>query len=171
MKKIIYFALFVFAAIGLAWANWPTSALPRDTRADRLLIEKRKRRLSLLHEGRVVKAYTISLGRAPLGAKTRKGDNKTPEGIYRIVAHKADSAFHRALRLSYPEPKDSDQARLAGTDPGSDIMIHGMKNGAGLLGRTHRLIDWTAGCIAVTNSEIEQLFDVVPDGTFVEIQP
>ena len=106
-----------------------------------------------------------------MGRETRDGDNRTPEGVYAVDAHKADSGFHRALHISYPNPRDQEQATANGLSPGGDIMIHGVRNGLGWLGRFHHLVDWTRGCIAVTNQEIEEIYRAVPDGTLVEIMP
>lgn len=166
-------ALVAVALIGtFAWANWPTAhALPPGTVANRILVEKSQRKLTLLRDATVLKEYSISLGLAPVGAKEREGDQKTPEGIYRITEHKLDSSFYRALRVSYPEERDIERAKKAGVPPGSDIMVHGMKNGLGLIGRFHRFSDWTAGCVALTNSEIEEILAAVPLGTVIEIRP
>lgn len=167
------FALAALALLGaFAWANWPTlHALPPGTVANRILVEKSQRKLTLLRDATVLKEYSVSLGQAPVGAKEREGDQKTPEGIYRITEHKLDSSFYRALRVSYPEERDIERAKKAGMPPGSDIMVHGMKNGLGLIGRFHRFSDWTAGCIALTNSEIEEILAAVPNGTVIEIRP
>lgn len=162
--------LLLVVAGPLAWAHWPAKPLPPGTKADRLVITKSSRTLEIYQGGVMVRGYKISLGREPVGPKQREGDGKTPEGIFRITEHKRDSAYHRALRLSYPEPADVARARAAGVSAGSNIMIHGIMNRLGVVGRLHRLFDWTAGCIAVTNAEIEQLWDALDDGTVVEIR-
>ena len=154
----------------LAWAHWPTAPLPEGTRADRIVVAKRDRTLTLYQGSTFVRQYSVSLGRAPVGAKEREGDKKTPEGIYRIIEHKRDSSYYRALRVSYPEPHDVERARKRGHSPGSDIMVHGLPNGLGVIGRTHRWLDWTAGCIAVTNAEMHQLFHGVIPGATIEIR-
>ncbi|HET9300093.1 MAG TPA: L,D-transpeptidase family protein [Candidatus Polarisedimenticolaceae bacterium] len=148
-----------------------TSPLPDGAVADRILIEKAARTLTLFKEGTALKAYHVALGREPVGTKQREGDGRTPEGSYVISGRKEDSAFHRALRISYPSEADLARAQAAGESPGSDIMIHGLKNGLGWLGRLHTTSDWTEGCIAVTNEEIEEIWRAVPDGTPVEIRP
>ena len=127
--------------------------------------------MTLYYNGKILKSYDISLGRSPNGAKEKEGDKKTPEGIYSIIEHFEPSAFHRSLRISYPDKNDIQRAEKEGVSPGSDIMIHGMRNGLGLIGRMHLWFDWTAGCIAVTNQEIEELWRVVPDGIEIEIKP
>ena len=159
-----FVALFV-------WANWPLEAVDSKLQVDRVKIEKSARRLTLLHLGIPVKEYTIALGKNAAGPKEKAGDKKTPEGVYRILEHKRQSAFHLALRVSYPDEHDIAHAKALGVSPGSDIMIHGMKNGLGFIGRMHRWIDWTAGCIAVTNAEIDEIGNLVADGTPVEIRP
>jgi len=139
--------------------------------ADKILVEKGARRLTLLSRGRKLKEYHITLGFSPIGPKEREGDGRTPEGIYTIDFHKPDSAFHRALHVSYPSTQDSARAAEAGVSPGGDIMIHGLPNGFGAFGATYRLRDWTAGCIAVTDPEIDEIYTSVTDGTLIEILP
>lgn len=139
--------------------------------ADKILIEKKERRLTLLSKGKVLKTYPIALGGNPIGPKERQGDNKTPEGNYVIDARNKYSRFHLSLHISYPNEKDKKRARALGVAPGGDIMIHGIKNGLGWAGEKHAEIDWTQGCIAVTDEEIEEIEKVVPNGTAVEIRP
>lgn len=113
----------------------------------------------------------MALGREPTGAKEFEGDQRTPEGSYSIDFHKPDSDYHLALHISYPEQHDIDRAALQGLSAGSDIMIHGLPNGRRWIGRFHRRQDWTAGCVAVTDFEIEEIYRAVPDGTPIEIRP
>lgn len=138
---------------------------------DRILIEKSARRLTLFHDGKPIKRYRVALGREPEGKKTRNGDGKTPEGCYIIDYRKENSRFHRALHISYPNADDKRQAVARGVSPGSDIMIHGLKNGMGWIGNRHLMCDWTRGCIAVTNREIDEIWRLTPLGTKVEIVP
>ncbi|MEY2574726.1 MAG: hypothetical protein QOF80_213 [Verrucomicrobiota bacterium] len=159
-------ALAVAAA---AYLNF--DPLPRDAAADRVLVEKSARRLTLLKNGITLKTYRVALGRAPVGAKEYEGDQRTPEGIYAIDFHKPDSDYHLALHVSYPEQRDVDRAAAQGLSAGSDIMIHGLPNGRGWIGRFHRRSDWTAGCVAVTDFEIEEIYRAVPDGTPIELRP
>ena len=125
----------------------------------------------MLSRGRKLKEYHITLGFSPIGPKEREGDGRTPEGIYIIDFHKPDSAFHRALHVSYPSAQDNARAAEAGLSPGGDILIHGLPNGLGALGSAYRLRDWTAGCIAVTDPEIDEIYASVNDGTLIEILP
>lgn len=139
--------------------------------ADKVLIEKQARRLSLLSKGEVIKTYKIALGGNPVGPKERQGDNKTPEGTYVIDARNGNSGFHLSLHISYPNEHDKKRAKKLGVSPGGDIMIHGIKNGFSQVGASHAETDWTEGCIAVTNQEMEEIYKFVPIGTVVEITP
>jgi tetratricopeptide (TPR) repeat protein len=139
--------------------------------ADRILIEKSTRRLTLISQGEVLKSYKIALGGNPIGPKDRQGDNKTPEGTYVIDARNRDSRFHLSLRISYPNERDKKRAKELGVSPGGDIMIHGIKNGLAWVGDAHAGVDWTKGCIAVTDEEIEEIDKLAPNGTIVEIRP
>jgi murein L,D-transpeptidase YafK len=173
LKLVLLFILVVLiAALGVVAAAYLNiNPLPRDAVADRVLVEKSARRLTLLREGKTLKTYRMALGREPTGAKEFEGDQRTPEGIYSIDFHKPDSDYHLALHVSYPEQHDIDRAALQGLSAGSDIMIHGLPNGRGWIGRFHRRQDWTAGCVAVTDFEIEEIYRAVPDGTPIEIRP
>jgi outer membrane protein assembly factor BamD (BamD/ComL family) len=138
---------------------------------DRILIEKNARRLMLISQGEVLKSYNIALGGNPIGPKERQGDNKTPEGTYVIDGRNKDSRFHLSLRISYPNERDKKRAKELGVPPGGDIMIHGIKNGFSWVGDAHSAVDWTKGCIAVTDEEIEEIGKLAPNGTIVEIRP
>jgi tetratricopeptide (TPR) repeat protein len=138
---------------------------------DRILIEKSTRRLMLISQGEVLKTYKIALGGNPIGPKERQGDNKTPEGTYVIDARNKDSRFHLSLHISYPNERDKKRAKEFGVSPGGDIMIHGIKNSFSWVGDAHAEVDWTKGCIAVTDEEIEEIDKLAPNGTIVEIRP
>ena len=139
--------------------------------ADRILIEKNARRLMLISQGEVLKSYNIALGGNPIGPKERQGDNKTPEGTYVIDGRNKDSRFHLSLHISYPNERDKKRAKELGVSPGGDIMIHGIKNGFSWVGDAHSGVDWTKGCIAVTDEEIDEISMLAPNGTIVEIRP
>ena len=143
----------------------------RTEPADEVLIEKNARRLTLLSKGEVIKTYKIALGGNPVGPKERQGDNKTPEGTYAIESRNRASDFHLSLRISYPNATDKKRAIELGVSPGGDIMIHGIKNGFSSVGSFHTRIDWTKGCIAVTDEEMEEIERLVPNGTRVVIRP
>jgi murein L,D-transpeptidase YafK len=169
---LIVFLVICLAAVGLAAAAYVNfNPLPRGAVADRIVVEKSARRLTLFQNGRALKSYPVALGLAPSGAKQYEGDQRTPEGIYKIDFHKPDSDYHLALHISYPEQPDIDRAAVEGLSAGSDIMIHGLPNGRGWIGRFHQRSDWTAGCVAVANFEIEEIYQAVPDGTPIELRP
>lgn len=173
LKLTFRIFLFLGATCGLTLFclrhEW--QSLPLDARADRIVVEKAARRLTLLRGDTVLKTYRVALGRSPVGSKQQEGDHRTPEGGYLIDRHKLDSDFHRALHISYPNPHDSAAAAARGVSPGGDIMIHGLPNGRGWIGKLHRKSDWTAGCIAVTDAQIEEISRAVADGTPIEIRP
>jgi murein L,D-transpeptidase YafK len=149
-----------------------SSAKPHPAlQADHIVIVKSARSLTLLRHGRVLKTYKVALGSDPVGPKTREGDGKTPEGQYRISEKNEHSQFHLSLRISYPNEADRQRAKKLGVNPGGDIFIHGLPPQWAWLGAAHREKDWTAGCIAVTNAEIEEIWASVPVGTPVEIKP
>ena len=143
----------------------------RTEPADKVLIEKKERRLTLLSMGEVIKAYKIALGGDPVGPKERQGDNKTPEGTYIIDSRNSNSEYHLSLHISYPNEKDKMRAKELGVSPGGNIMIHGIKNGLAWVGASHAEVDWTKGCIAVSDEEMEEIYRLVPNGTIVEIRP
>jgi murein L,D-transpeptidase YafK len=140
-----------------------------EVTADRIVVNKAKREMLLLRAGRVMRRYRIGLGQAPAGAKEREGDSKTPEGLYTISGRNPKSAYHLSLRISYPSAADIERARAAGYEPGGDIMIHGLPNGESATPR--HATDWTRGCIAVTDAEMEEIWRLVADGTPIEINP
>jgi murein L,D-transpeptidase YafK len=140
-------------------------------KADSILILKKDHVLELLANGHVIHSYKVALGRGGLAAKQREGDGRTPEGHYKIDSRNAASHYHKALHISYPDSIDRTRAAKLGVSPGGEIMIHGLPNGMGWLGTSHRFYDWTLGCVAVTDSEIDEIWDLVPVGTPVEIRP
>lgn len=127
--------------------------------------------MTLFRDGKAIKTYRVALGTEPVGAKERQGDHRTPEGEYAIDSKSKQSRFHWALHVSYPNLADRARARKLRVDPGGAIMIHGLENKYALVGALHRQTDWTDGCIAVTNAEIEEIYNLVPVGTRVIIKP
>jgi murein L,D-transpeptidase YafK len=150
--------------------NRALTPLPASARADFVLVEKTAHRMTLFAQHRPLRTYDIALGRGGLARKTREGDARTPEGLYRIDRHNPHSAFHRSLHINYPSKQDIATAKAQHVSPGGGIMIHGLQNGFGWIGTGHRMIDWTNGCIAVADDEIDEIYRVVPDGTPVEIR-
>ncbi len=140
-------------------------------RADSILILKKDHVMELLAGGKVIRTYKVALGQGGLAPKEREGDGRTPEGRYTIDAKYAVSHYHKALHVSYPNGEDRKRAAKLGVSPGGAIMIHGLPNGKGWIGAGHRLYDWTLGCIAVTDEEIDEVWELVPVGTPVEIRP
>lgn len=139
--------------------------------ADEVVVVKSERKLYLKRRGEVLKWYWVALGRRPVGPKTEIGDGRTPEGTYRILGRDVHSDFYRALWLSYPNRADRARAARLGVDPGGGIMIHALPEGYGPEGPGVPMIDWTDGCIAVTNADLDEIWGSVPDGTEVEIRP
>ncbi|MFD3188875.1 murein L,D-transpeptidase family protein [Sedimentitalea sp. HM32M-2] len=145
-----------------------TRRIPRYTGPEvtSVVVNKGARRMYLLHNQDILKAYNFDLGFAPVGAKQIEGDGRTPEGTYLIDRRNPRSAYHLSVGISYPNARDIAQARAMGKKPGGDIFIHGQPNRTKAKGR-----DWTAGCIAVQNHEIEEIYAMVRDGTVITLRP
>lgn len=160
----------ILLALSALWhAVSPGPPPPLDGPVDLIRVDKSDRTLHLIRDGKVLRAYPVALGFAPEGDKRREGDGRTPEGLFRIDRLNAESRFHLSLGLDYPQPEDVAQAAQGGHSPGGDIFIHGQP--AGIEGRARLAGDWTAGCIAVTNANMEEIWRVAPLGTRVEIVP
>ncbi len=155
---------------GGAVASLPMTPPPRGL-VDSIVVEKKARKLTLFRDGKPTRTYLVALGGNPLGDKLRAGDRKTPEGLFYIDARQPNSKYHLALHISYPTAAHRARSQAIGAEPGGDIMIHGLPNGMGNAGATHRANDWTNGCVALTDQEIEEIWSVVPIGTPVEIKP
>jgi murein L,D-transpeptidase YafK len=178
-RRITLGIVMVVAAGALAVVGWDFLQLgrrapglaPAEARASLIVVEKSARQLTLLRNGEVLGAYNVALGNAPNGHKLQEDDGRTPEGAYAIDFKNARSHFHLALRVSYPNAADRASAQRRGVAPGGDIMIHGLPNGLGWLARFHLWRDWTDGCIAVTDRQIDEIWPLVDVGTAVEIRP
>jgi len=157
-----------FCVVDVVHAHANTQALPQ---ADHVVVIKGARTLSLMRHGKMIKTYKISLGREPVGHKEKEGDSKTPEGDYIIDGRNPRSKFHLALHISYPSPQDKNLAERGGRVPGGAIMIHGRPNWTGWIRALYEDRDWTDGCIAVSNAEMDEIWSAVPDGTPVTILP
>ena len=144
---------------------------PARLMADSILVDKSDRKLTLDYRGEPVKTYGIALGRSPVGDKTRRGDGKTPEGLYFISGRNPQSKYHLSLRVSYPTREQRTRAAARGVSAGGDIMIHGLPDAFASVGALHRQQDWTEGCVAVTNEEIEEIWRAVPNGAKILIRP
>lgn len=178
LQKILGFNSFSLVVLGLftillCYANIPDTWFgeKKPLVPDNIVVHKSARQLKLLKEGVVIKTYKISLGFTPIGDKVIEGDGKTPEGRYIIDAKNPNSMAHLSLHISYPNVEQVANAKAVGQEPGGMIMIHGIKNGLGWVGRFHRYLDWTNGCIAVTNQEMAEIYDAVSIGTVIQVQP
>jgi murein L,D-transpeptidase YafK len=165
MKNIHTAAMILLLLIGMLAAG------DRVMKVDQVIVVKSQRSLSLLSHGKVLRSYKVALGGTPIGAKEQQGDHKTPEGHYTLDSRNAKSRFYRSIHVSYPNEQDKQRASQRGISAGGDIMIHGLPNGFGWLGATHRTLDWTDGCVAVTNAEMDEIWELVVDGTPIEIRP
>jgi lipoprotein-anchoring transpeptidase ErfK/SrfK len=145
--------------------------LAPPTSADSIVVYKRERTLVLFNRGVPIRSYFVALGAKPVGDKERAGDHKTPEGLFYVNAHNPASKYHLALRISYPDDAHRARAAALGADPGGDIMIHGLPKEFSDAGKNHLQNDWTNGCVALSNGEIEELWRAVPVGTPVHIKP
>jgi len=151
-----------------ARANW---SLDEQTKADLVVVYKRERVLQLKRAGEVLRTFPIALGREPNGPKLQEGDGRTPEGVYTLDWRNPTSQFHRSIHVSYPRPGDAEHALRWGVSPGGQIMLHGLPNGVAAERVGHPTRDWTEGCIALTNEEIEEIWALVEDGTTIIIYP
>jgi murein L,D-transpeptidase YafK len=177
MKKIALFVILSLLCF-IIWTSYQKTPVEKivdkpliGQTADKIVVEKSARRLTLLSNGNVLKSYVVSLGKQPNDKKQREGDGRTPEGFYKIDYRNPKSAYHLSLHISYPNDTDLKNAEVGHYSAGNNIMIHGIPNGFGWMGGLFRFIDWTAGCIAVTDSEIEEIWQAVPDGTVIDIRP
>jgi murein L,D-transpeptidase YafK len=169
-RKIARLPLGLGGALLLLLLSFPLNA-QSQTKIDRIVIEKSQHTMELMDGARVVKSYKVALGGNPKGAKDRQGDHKTPEGLYSVDSKNPNSRFHKALHISYPSPADREHAKKLGVSPGGDVEIHGLASKWGWIGVGHRMKDWTDGCIAVTNEEIDEIYSLIKVGTPVEIRP
>ena len=162
MLRILTVLVAIVALAGCA-SKFKTYDGPEVTR---LILLKQDRKLHLMHRDTALKSYDVGLGFAPAGHKQREGDGRTPEGAYTIDRRNPESEFHLSIGISYPNEDDIARAEAEGRDPGGDIFIHGRPWPYILGGR-----DWTAGCIAVNNREMEEIYAMVRDDTPITILP
>ena len=161
--RVLKFSLLLLLMAGLSACStkFKTYNGPEVTR---VAVWKEARSMRLYHHDKVLEEYTIDLGFAPIGHKNFEGDGKTPEGRYLIDRRNPNSSFHLSIGISYPNADDIAAARAAGKSPGGDIFIHGES-------KPFRRKDWTWGCIAVTNKEMEWIYAMVKNGTVIDIYP
>jgi murein L,D-transpeptidase YafK len=173
IKKNKFLLIIILMLVGtcLYLSFKPNSELNINSKIDNIVVYKSKRQLLAYSNGQLIKTYKIALGKNPNGAKHHQGDNKTPEGVYYINGKNPKSIAYKNLGISYPNKVDVERATNLGKPTGGDIKIHGMMNGLGFIGRLHICSDWTNGCIAVTDREIDELFKYVKTGAKIEIVP
>jgi murein L,D-transpeptidase YafK len=169
ITRLAVLAFFILAAFRLQALSANDPPLPASAMADRVLVLKGERKLLLIRNDEVLKEYTISLGGNPMGLKLMEGDRKTPEGVYVLDRHNAHSQYHRSIHISYPNAEDVARSKRFGVPTGGDLFLHGLPND--FTGPSQDLGDWTNGCIAVTNAEIDEIWRAVADGTPIEIKP
>jgi len=162
--------LFVLIAAFFTLSIHPQQPAVTTITADRILVIKSTHTMTLYAGGQVLKVYHIWLGRGRGSAKQQQGDNETPEGLYTIIGRNAHSAAYLSLHISYPNATDRERARKLGVDPGGDIMIHGLPPGNDWVKPGQQLADWTYGCIALTDAEMDEVWKLVPNGTPIEIR-
>lgn len=155
-------AVFIFALCPALLFGEPT--------ADRVLVDKSEGTMVLYSGEFMLGHYFVSFGANPEGHKQEEGDERTPEGLYALDFKKADSVFYKSIHISYPNEEDKKAAAARGVNPGGAIMIHGQRNGLGWLSLITQRFNWTDGCIAVTNSEMDEIWARVPTGTPIEIR-
>ncbi|MDQ0638091.1 murein L,D-transpeptidase YafK [Pedobacter sp. W3I1] len=171
MKKVILCTFLLFILGAAIYNLYPEQKLPSNTEIDYIIVKKSNRQLLAYSKQKLIKTYQISLGDSPVGHKEFEGDEKTLEGVYFINAKNPNSGYHKNLGVSYPNKEDSAKAKTLGKLPGGDIKIHGIRNKLGFIGKFQRLFDWTNGCMALTNNEVDELFYAVNIGTKIEIRP
>jgi len=162
--------LSLICVLFLAACAAPTSSL-QQPKADFVLVEKSQNRMTLFQDGDVLRTYDVALGLNPIGHKQRRGDLRTPEGHYMIDYKNYNSKFYKSLNISYPGEEDVRRAALRREDPGDDIVIHGMPNEVGNYSGPISPQNWTQGCIAVRNHEMNELFALIDVDTPIEIRP
>ena len=165
----VILALFTFAVFPLQSQSASDPPLPASATADKVLVLKAERKLVLIKGDQVLKTYKISLGGNPIGPKIREGDSKTPEGKYVLDRHNPMSQYHRSIHISYPNADDVARAKKLGVSPGEDLFIHGEPND--YHGPSQEMGDWTDGCVAVSNADMDEIWRAVADGTPIEIRP
>jgi murein L,D-transpeptidase YafK len=158
------------AFVVLCWPLSPASAGDFPL-ADKILVEKGKRKLHLLLNGQAIRTYEIALGVVPVGDKEREGDQKTPEGVYRMDKRNPDSDYFLSIHISYPNNRERSAAKKSGVNPGGQIMIHGQPNAPTYSAAYYRKEDWTNGCIAVSNSDMIDIWLMTPNNVPIEILP
>ena len=160
-RSVALAILFYAAAMSTAWAE----------KADRVVVKKSESRLYLEHGGKPFASFKVTFGAEPTGHKQQEGDERTPEGRYVLDSKNANSAYYKAIHISYPSAQDIAAAKAKGVEPGGLIMVHGQKNGFGWLAPIAQWFNWTDGCVAVSNKDMDAIWKAVDVGTPIEILP
>ena len=160
--SIISAALAILLFSGLAYT---------DQTADSVLVVKSDSRLYLFHDGKELTSFKVAFGSNPEGHKQQQGDERTPEGYYILDYKNPNSKYYKSIHISYPNAQDRQNARKRGVNPGGDIMIHGQPNGYGGFSTIVQFFNWTNGCIALSNPDMDIVWDTVKPGTPIEIRP
>lgn len=171
IKRIIRWSLILSIISLVVYYFHPEQKLESNITIDSLVVYKSKRELMAYSNGQLIKTYTVSLGKNPIGDKEFEGDKKTPEGVYFINAKNPNSGYYKNVGISYPNKQDREVSKKLGKSTGGDVKIHGLRNGIGFIGKFQRWYDWTAGCIALTDQEVEELYNTVDIGTKIVINP
>lgn len=174
MKKRSHFfrwSLLVLLLALVVYYVYPEPKLPSNAVVDKLVVYKSERKMEAYSNGVLLKSYTISLGGNPTGAKEYEGDMRTPEGSYTINDKNPNSGYHKNLGISYPNKENRARAKELGRSVGVAVKIHGLRNGLGFIGKFQRWHDWTNGCIALTNQEVDELYLSVKVGAQIVIKP
>jgi murein L,D-transpeptidase YafK len=173
MKRTLLLLLIAVVTFGVlfTWYFYPYQKMPADIVIDKIMVDKSAHQMKVYSNNVLIKTYTIAIGSNNAGAKEYKGDKRTPEGTYFIFDKKPNSGWHKNLGISYPNKVDIAKAIENGKHTGGDIKIHGLKNDGFPFGKFHRFRDWTKGCIAITNEEIDDLYEHTPVGTPIIITP
>lgn len=181
ISALVLLTIFLFSGaaaaenLAMAITQYPEAKSQDDSttgiRVDRVEVRKGERRIYLMSDGEAVRSYRISLGDNPVGHKLFEGDERTPEGEYTLDWRNPGSQFHKSIHVSYPNDRDREDAAAWGLDPGGQIMIHGLPNDVGDMAFAYTGLDWTDGCIAVSNAAIDEIWSLVSDGTPIKIYP
>ena len=168
MRWLIVFACLLFTSLAQAMS---TPGLDSKIAVDKVLVVKSERKLHLLSRGEILKSYRVSLGKRPTGPKQHEGDKRTPEGFYWIDWRKVSDRYNLAMHISYPNTQDQTRAQEKGLPPGGMIMIHGTPLDEEYPEWFFSTLDWTEGCIAMRNNDMQEVWSLVKDGTLIEIRP
>ena len=170
-RKSVFIAALVILTAAAGYYFYPEPALGSTITIDSLVVIKHERVMKVYNKGELLKSYRIAIGQNANGDKEFEGDKRTPEGNYRIDGRNPNSGYHKNLAISYPSREDRAEAKRKGYSPGGDVKIHGLMNGLGFIGKFHRFFNWTAGCIAVTDDEVDELYRAVSPNAAIVIRP